>query len=998
MMVGSEFYGEPEIPRHELIAAAARIPVVDIRRELHDLVRSGDEETRRTTARALARVGDVEAIPQLMADLSSAVSHVSGAAAEALSWLDLTTVRDEIQQASRELEDGNSRLLLALALARLGATEFLDRLLADLDEGRVEVTLLWGDPAVMEAKVAERGPYPESLQSPLSEVFDDETRSDDARQIAGAMLAASKGLQTESKEEPGSEDTRPAPDPQLSQQASELAVAYMVEPPFAEGPLGWEEMQLLTHLPHDEARTLVTAWFGMVVEVFEPGQRWHGGNDVVSSLPQDLWDPGVPDVAALSTLYLDLDPVKDRYFSEQLAWAISRAGLECVLAELLPTLATSDQARQIGILALLEKVIESPRESGAPIFGAGGAEPVGDALVIKPYLEIPREEAAIGPGPPLPLTGPGTDPQPEPPPPPPPPPEPDPEPRWLQGQVYELQEAAEKRLEQALRAGALHRLRIRIGPTDEDWFSAPKEAPVPIHLLPVQSEYALRVVFSEPNHVPEPLTDMIYLPRHGTSNPCDFQFRTRQDVQDFRGRLVVWYQGRVLQTMMLVAQVLPEPAQAPPEQAIRLVPDTPVRANLTDLDGREPFDAMIVADPAGGEGLYLTEIRGERVEFRSLESAEKAIKNIRRRLGRIARTPDQFPAGDLYAQATEDLLRFLARQGSLLYRAIVRQQIGASPLATDDRIQLVSARHSFLPLEFMYDRPAPLGQVSKLCPNAREALAAGICHHCDGLDEQEAKKFICPLGFWCLSKVLERHAIRPMTEDDLGGAEYALQRDPVGERMALDVMDGAVFAASSRVREENRKELFQSLTKVAEKGAVQVQDWEAWRLAVQELRPSLLMMLPHTLEDEDLIPALEIGEEQTLPETDITVEYIHGGPAGQPVTVLLLGCETSVPDMPFQDFAAQFRDQGAAIVLTTLTPVLGRHAAPVAQILVDEMRSTAHAGLTFGHALLGLRRRALAEGLPMVLSLVAYGDADWRLHYESDATGLEREPAWDGTA
>jgi hypothetical protein len=34
---------------------------------------------------------------------------------------------------------------------------------------------------------------------------------------------------------------------------------------------------------------------------------------------------------------------------------------------------------------------------------------------------------------------------------------------------------------------------------------------------------------------------------------------------------------------------------------------------------------------------------------------------------------------------------------------------------------------------------------------------------------------------------------------------------------------------------------------------------------------------------------------------------------------------------------------------------------------------------TFGEVMLQLRRRALAKGLPVVLTLFPYGDADWRL-------------------
>jgi hypothetical protein len=451
-------------------------------------------------------------------------------------------------------------------------------------------------------------------------------------------------------------------------------------------------------------------------------------------------------------------------------------------------------------------------------------------------------------------------------------------------------------------------------------------------------------------------------------------------VPQFEGRLVVMYgeSNRILQTMFLVAQVFPDPVHAPPDAAIELKPETAVRANLSDLGSRKPFDVALVAD-TGSDGMtHVTGFTSERVELRSLENVEQPIKRMRRRLSRIASSPEDF--GHLNTGATQDLLRFLARQGSLLYTGIVRTQIGEGGLLNeeDKRIQLVSARESFLPLEFIYDRPSPLPD-ARLCPKAKEALETGQCTHCDQLDAEAAKAYICPLGFWCMSRVIERHAVKPVDETNLSGAEYALQSDPISGRDTLCVLDSALYAASNRVKAEQIKELVDTLVDVTDQRADHVKDWDAWRNAVQTRGPSLLVLLPHTLEDDDYIPTLEIGEKQQLPEDQITASHVHAGLGNEPPIVLLLGCETAVPDVPFQGFATQFRVNGAAIVLSTLTPVLGRHAVPVAKILVNELQHAASAKGTFGDALLGLRRRALAAGIPMVLSLVAYGDADWRL-------------------
>lgn len=102
----------------------------------------------------------------------------------------------------------------------------------------------------------------------------------------------------------------------------------------------------------------------------------------------------------------------------------------------------------------------------------------------------------------------------------------------------------------------------------------------------------------------------------------------------------------------------------------------------------------------------LTQIADGRATFRSLENLDLPLRRLRHRLSRVANTPEAFPP-DLNASATGELLQFLARQGRLLYNGIVKTQIGAHPIRQARRIQLVSARESFLPLEFVYDGPSP---------------------------------------------------------------------------------------------------------------------------------------------------------------------------------------------------------------------------------------------------------------------------------------------------
>lgn len=763
----------------------------------------------------------------------------------------------------------------------------------------------------------------------------------------------------------------------------------------------WQTIQLLANMPPVAAGGIIPVAYAYLAESLPSDERLQASNAILS-LPEKVWQAFEPDVVELFEVYSVLSD-EDAEVRWHLAWLMSRTGLRPVLAALAPRLAQADERARIAIVRLIEQAAICARLSHPPVLQRG-ATPPDIQPIDEPFLDPPWDQPTpLGDGsaeiptrgasPPPPDDEDDIDPQPR---------KPrtrgrsptpaegasesaagvaqQPEPRWLQGQVFEVsdedQDVSRRR---ALHAGRRYRLRVRIGMADAAWISAPRAAPFPVDDLPPdQDEYELHVIFSEPNHVPQPLVATIYLPRwRGNSTTCEFQFRVREPLSDFQGRLVVVYGERVLQTMLLTATVVTDLADLPPEVAIEFKPETFVRANLADLDARRPFDIALVTDTGAGATTHLTEIAGQRIDLRSLENVDQPIRRMRRRLARIAHAPDEFPR-DLNADATVDLLRFLARQGRLLYNGIVESQIGPHPLKAARRIQLVSARESFLPLEFLYDRPSPT-QDATLCPNAKEALAAGSCVHCDNLDSEMARHYVCPLGFWGLSRVIERHAVRPVAETQLNGNEYALRADPIHDRDTLDILQAATYAASHRVRAGQIHALLETLVEVTDQGVEHVQDWAAWRQAILRRNPSILVLLPHTLEDQDYIPTLEIGKAQRLPEDQITADCVQADLDHHPPVVVLLGCETAVPDIPFQAFAAQFRLHGAAIVVSTLTPVLGRHAVPVAQILASELERVAQAGGTFGGALLGLRRRALAAGIPMVLSLVAYGDADWRL-------------------
>ncbi|HUW14651.1 MAG TPA: hypothetical protein VM537_33330, partial [Anaerolineae bacterium] len=168
--------------------------------------------------------------------------------------------------------------------------------------------------------------------------------------------------------------------------------------------------------------------------------------------------------------------------------------------------------------------------------------------------------------------------------------------------------------------------------------------------------------------------------------------------------------------------------------------------------------------------------------------------------------------------------------------------------------------------------------------------------------------------------------------------------------------------------------------------AALAQSWEEWVAAIKTRSPTILVLLPHTgmhrIQRPTVtmtVPVLEIGRNMQLLRGYITGKHVRSEKSATGPIVMLLGCNTQDTSMPFQSFSAQFRRQGAAVVLGTLTSVLGRHAAPIAAWFVHDLERAAAQEGFFGDAFLELRRRALADGLAMALCLVAYGDADWRL-------------------
>jgi hypothetical protein len=247
----------------------------------------------------------------------------------------------------------------------------------------------------------------------------------------------------------------------------------------------------------------------------------------------------------------------------------------------------------------------------------------------------------------------------------------------------------------------------------------------------------------------------------------------------------------------------------------------------------------------------------------------------------------------------------------------------------------------------------------------------------------EEEKVICPLGFWGLNRVIERHAYDPNDAKDLGSADFGIQSEPVKGRNRLNVLATALVAASNNVDSVvagSKQKILDALDSATGKQSKCVDSWDDWISDIDGRSPSLLVLLPHTLKDlRTNQQILEISEDQRLMYGNLQRKHVLGKSGLPHPLVILMGCKTAAPDIPYESFVYKFRLFGAALVVGTGSTILGRHAATVTQNFIKDIATIKSTNVTFGELMLKARRKLVADGMLMALCLTSYGDTDWLL-------------------
>ena len=519
-------------------------------------------------------------------------------------------------------------------------------------------------------------------------------------------------------------------------------------------------------------------------------------------------------------------------------------------------------------------------------------------------------------------------------------------------------------------AGMPALVRVRIGPPQGQWQSAPTEFPEQA-LPPGYQQWRLTVWLTESTQLEEPLRKTIILPIDGASTECGFRF-TPKAVGAFDGRITVLHRGRVLQTATLHGGVVTEGTPAQARATPMLGELVPVRHGLGDLEGRRQFDLAIVTNHTPEGAPHAVAVSANQAWTADVTESLEIVKDLNAALSGVAKSVKDYEDG-LDGESGRALLVNLAKKGAWLAMNLVHNDAGQQPeVAQSEYIQIVSTRtDATVPFEFIYDHKVPRKD-AVVCPQWRDALAQGQC--APGCAGGDAKR-VCPLGFWGLRKVIERQIVRPGQE--VTPRKVILQAEPGQGRIDLPLGGTALFASSARVPAEAQKLVTDALAASLGNTPQTAADWDGWMNIVEGVAPHLLLSLPHT-DGSGANVTLEIGD-STLEAIEIEREHVLPHDESSRPLVALLGCDTAGTADDYGKHVAVFRDRGAAIVIGTIATVFGEHAARVGALLAQELLPDGTPPQRLGEAMRTLRRRALLEGLLMPLCVVAYGDADWKL-------------------
>lgn len=527
-------------------------------------------------------------------------------------------------------------------------------------------------------------------------------------------------------------------------------------------------------------------------------------------------------------------------------------------------------------------------------------------------------------------------------------------------------------------------LKVWISPLLKDGATHATEK-FPLSELTDESHHELGIAFIPLNGTPArgqaQVKSGIFAMSSGELPPAYFSLIAGSHGEIYRARILILHRNKVVQSLLFTAAISETNWSTVDPQ---LIVENDVKPSFNYLRDGGQFDLSLVLNHNDENQTGIIAVRPTRVSFREPQGDfEKTIKKIKSILWALNSAWD--PQEEMEPEQLENQLRQLARHGNILKDALFAAEPDLEVFSAPSdfkpekplRLQVVEARAgSYLPVEFFYDFPSPSAD-ARLCAKYRlDNFPAATCRGCQ---DRGDKNVICPIGFWGVSRVIER---RPKDALLPPGAAYECS-EPLGNRDRLPLTEQALLGASEKVFADDGNKLSTILTRLG-KAPLQATCWNTWGTQVQAHGPSLLVAVAHTEIDPDSdILSLEISKSRLL-VCDIEPEYVRQQDDANPV-VLLLGCQTKLAEEPLQSAAARFKHKGAALVISTVATMRGQQAPACVAALIREIaiarrmpdRDRKKGKATVGMVMLRAKQKLLASGHAIGMCLTANGDAEW---------------------
>lgn len=462
----------------------------------------------------------------------------------------------------------------------------------------------------------------------------------------------------------------------------------------------------------------------------------------------------------------------------------------------------------------------------------------------------------------------------------------------------------------------------------------------------------------------------ISLPRQGNSNAVIFPIKTNSILKKFEGEIYAYHKNRLIQHVQLTAVI---GKNVKSKSTVKMLPVFSAKKNLDNIGSSTQFTSSLQYKTGAKKSSSINGMnKNKPVDIFSENGLKGHLDDMKKAIENALIDPKEKNYARLTARGNQELFLFLARKGNLISTNYLHGSV-----APDGPLQIITNYQEYAPLEFIYSFAAPADDAT-LCPNAVAALKEGKCKECFDLKKEPASH-ICPFGFWSFSRVLERHSVQ--LKHNNSKADYSVVSEPTATRNLLNVLQNSIYASAEKVEVTATKGLRKQIAAAIKKNSkklFEADDWKKWTAEMQANKPDTLFLIVHIEKDRFNIDNIQIGT-NFLAQNFFKTQLIVHEDLTPPPFIVIIGCEAINLAASGFDVSAQLMNSGAAIVLSNFTKIRGRQAKDIILKLVEFLKQGGKKEILLGEVMLKLRQFLLSEGLVAGLSLVAQGDADWKI-------------------